>query len=41
MMAHQPEALLEDNLVKQLGGLGYTRVRIQDEAGITKQHALT
>ena len=33
-MAHQPEVLIEDNLVKQLGNLGYTQVRIQDEAGI-------
>ena len=30
----QPEAILENNLVKQLTGLGYTYINIHDEAGI-------
>ena len=30
-MSHQPEAILEDNLVRQLGGLGYVHVHIHDE----------
>ncbi|MEX1133147.1 MAG: type I restriction endonuclease subunit R, partial [Flavobacteriales bacterium] len=33
-MTTQPEALLESELVQQLHGLGYERVRIEDEAGI-------
>jgi len=34
IMTTQPEALLEAELVQQLHGLGYERVRIEDEAGI-------
>lgn len=30
-MTTQPEAILENNLVKQLAALGYERVSIQDE----------
>ncbi len=33
-MSTQPEAVLEAELVQQLQGLGYERVRIEDEAGI-------
>ena len=33
-MTSQPEAFLEAELVQQLHGLGYERVRIEDEAGI-------
>ena len=33
-MSHQPETILEDNLVKQLAGLGYSHVRIHDEESI-------
>ncbi|MCK5280761.1 MAG: hypothetical protein KAK04_19545, partial [Cyclobacteriaceae bacterium] len=33
-MSSQPEAILENNLVKQLTGLGYARVQIHDEEGI-------
>lgn len=31
-MSTQPEAILEENLMKQLGGLGYERVKITNEA---------
>ena len=30
-MSHQPEAILENNLVKQLTELGYAQVIIHDE----------
>ncbi len=33
-MSHQPEAILEDNLVKQLGSLGYSQVEIRDEESL-------
>ena len=33
-MSTQPEQILEDNLVRQLGTLGYTFVAIKDEAGL-------
>lgn len=33
-MTTQPEAILENNLVKQLAGLGYARIRIHDEASL-------
>ena len=33
-MSHQPEAILESNLVKQLTELGYGRVKIHDEESL-------
>lgn len=33
-MTTQPEQLLEDNLMVQLEGLGYKRVKIRDEADL-------
>lgn len=33
-MTHQPESVLEDELVKQLQSLGYTKVSIKDEADL-------
>lgn len=33
-MNTQPEAVLEDNLIKQLAGLGYTHARIHSEEGL-------
>lgn len=33
-MSHQPETILEDNLVKQLTSLGYIRVLIYDEESL-------
>ena len=33
-MSHQPEAILEDKLVKQLTSLGYSQVEIRDEESL-------
>ena len=33
-MSHQSEAILENNLIKQLIGLGYTSVKITDVEGL-------
>lgn len=33
-MSHQSEAILEQNLINQLSGLGYTRVEIHDEKSL-------
>ncbi len=35
-MSHQPEAILEDNLVRQLAGLGYGHVHIHDEDSLLR-----
>ena len=33
-MGHQPEAILEEQLIRQLAGIGYTHIHIADEEGI-------